>query len=127
MIRNNFKDYALDAFLNTHSNFYLSFDEAVNHFNSGEVKISFPDLIKLVEEFENQKSHLPCGHQIGEEVFLALGGPQKAGRVHSVTFFRGNNVKYNLEMLVEGEHQSSYATRIYNIDTEFVTKFKTDE
>lgn len=46
-----FKEYAIDKFKKNYLQFYSSEDEYRVHFLSGEVKISFTDMIKVVDDY----------------------------------------------------------------------------
>lgn len=60
---------------------------------------------------------LPSQHQIDDSVWLNLWGKSIVSEVHAVHFYTGK-VKYDLNVFGENGLQ----TRIYNVDSVFVTK-----
>jgi len=70
------------------------------------------------KEVENPNPfQLPSGHQIDAPVWLALWSCRIPCEVHAVHFYDGK-VKYDLRVFGEDGQQ----TRVYNIDSAFVTK-----
>lgn len=49
--RKSFMEYALDRFEKNYGQFYKSYDAFLEHFQSGEVKTPFPDMVKIVSDW----------------------------------------------------------------------------
>lgn len=84
----------------------------VSHTWSG-VGMGLEDLVKISEKIK-----LPAAHQFGDEVWLCLWSAKIPSQIHGIHFYEGK-VKY--ELIVFGDNGES--TRIYNIDSAFVTKY----
>lgn len=65
---------------------------------------------------------LPSGHQLGDAVWLALWSARVCSEVIAVHFYEGK-VKYDLKVIGE----DGYTTRLYNVDSAFVTKGTQEE
>jgi len=115
--------------------YYKSEQEFVEHLLSGEVKVSVPDMLQLMQDYKPEKSmggipeklhHLyPSRYEIGERVKVCIlpegeesfpGFPAKITGVH---FFTGK-VKYDLEVRFHGD----FVSRIYNVDSILVIDYE---
>lgn len=99
------------------NHFYTTETEFIQHLMSGEVTVTIPDLIKYQQEYEKQRKPLPSAHQMGDEVWLCLWSAKIVSEIHAIHFYEGK-VKYDL--IVHGDNGQQ--TRVYNIDSAFVTK-----
>jgi len=101
--------------------FYKTEKQFTDHLLSGEVTMTIPDVIQAYEEYHNPLL-LPSQHQIQDEVQMKFDSLYTRGHVIAVHFYPGK-VKYDLELILNEEH----TTRVYNIDSVFVEKFKVTE
>jgi len=90
--------------------------------NGGTVSVdlSDQDLDELIKHLLSRRpNNLPSAHTIGDAVFFNLWEKQIVAEVHAVHFTQ-SKVKYDLNLLSD----DGYQTRIYNVDSAFVTKSK---
>lgn len=80
--------------------------------------VSHADRMNWLEGHERETGVLPSAHQLTDEIILCFSQTSRIkGWVHSVRFFEGK-VKYDLEIELDAQ---TY-TRLYNIDSAFVSK-----
>ncbi len=123
-----FKEYAVSKFEKNYEQFYKSFDEFKEHFESGEVKVPFPDMVKMVEEYHTRK--LPSRFQNGDKVSLKFEPwlVVTTGEVIKVHFTE-SKVLYDVEVVLYPGVEAECYTRIYNIDSTLLSpsEYKSDE
>lgn len=104
--------------------FYSTEDEFIKHLMSGEVKISIPDLIKFQSEYESKQPQLPSRCQINQVIHVQLRQKDEpfTATIRGVHFYPGK-VKYDLGVwLGDGTIDNPESeTRLYNVDSVFVT------
>ena len=140
----DFKEYVLSKVEKTYGQYYKSYEEFKEHIESGDVTIPFSYLFQLMDDFNKETLlELPSAHKIGDEVKLAFGeaGGLNNAEIINIKFTPGK-VLYDIELLVltqdltpeEKEKEKcknnpnigfptrNFYTRIFNIDSAFVTK-----
>ena len=108
--------------------FYNTEKEFVDHLLSGDVTMSVKEVLEVCDTLkESNSGKLSSGHQLGDSVHLAFGSEGtlthcKVIKVH----FTESKVLYDIE--VSGSYDEdngqgcSWSTRLYNVDSCFVTK-----
>lgn len=112
-----FKDFLLESCWAGYGCYYKSREEFNEHYQSGEVQMPIPNLLKIYEDFASKNGDLPSQHQIGDCVWFQTWSANIIVNVIAIHFYTGK-VKYDLELFSE----NGDTTRIYNVDSAFVVK-----
>lgn len=134
----DFKEYFTEEYYSQYRDYFKNKEEFINNFDSGEVKISMPDVLAFFDKWANNNPTLPSRFKIFDEVELDF---LEAGKISNCyilkVHFSESKVLYDVSVLVQtipltpeeiektrdGKTvfpSRNYRTRLYNIDSCFV-------